>query len=50
MKNLNRLFKPKSIAVIGGGSWCEAVIDQLKIWTFMDQFGPFIQAKNQSVK
>ena len=30
MKNLNRLFKPKSIAVIGGGSWCEAVIDQLK--------------------
>ena len=30
MKNLNRLFKPNSIAVIGGGTWCESVIEQLK--------------------
>jgi acetyl-CoA synthetase len=25
---LNRLFQPKSIAVIGGGAWCEQVIFQ----------------------
>ena len=30
MKDLNRLFKPNSIAVIGGGTWCESVINQLK--------------------
>lgn len=27
-KSLNRLFQPKSIAVIGGGAWCEQVIQQ----------------------
>ena len=30
MKDLNRLFKPNSITVIGGGTWCESVIEQLK--------------------
>lgn len=29
---LQRLFRPKSIAVIGGGAWCESVVEQcLKI-------------------
>ncbi|WP_405402582.1 acetate--CoA ligase family protein [Paracoccus sp. Ld10] len=28
MSNLERLLRPKSIAVIGGGAWCEAVITQ----------------------
>jgi len=27
-KNLDRLFRPKSIAVIGGGAWCQQVIRQ----------------------
>ena len=26
---LSRLLRPQSIAVIGGGAWCRAVIDQL---------------------
>ena len=25
---LQRLFNPKSIAIIGGGAWCEAVAEQ----------------------
>ena len=27
-RNLSRLFRPKSIAVIGGGAWCQQVIVQ----------------------
>ena len=27
---LTRLFQPKSIAVIGGGAWCEEVIHQAR--------------------
>ena len=30
MKTLDRLLRPKSIAVIGGGPWCEAVIERCK--------------------
>ena len=30
MNNLGSLLHPKSIAVIGGGSWCENVIEQCK--------------------
>lgn len=28
MTRLSRMFRPKSLAVIGGGAWCEAVLDQ----------------------
>ena len=28
MRDLSRLFQPKSIAVIGGGFWCSNVIEQ----------------------
>ncbi len=28
MRSLERLFRPKSIAVIGGGAWCCAVVEQ----------------------
>ncbi|WP_417700239.1 acetate--CoA ligase family protein [Pseudophaeobacter sp.] len=28
MKSLNRLFRPKTIAVVGGGAWCRLVIEQ----------------------
>ena len=27
-RNLSRLFQPKSIAVIGGGAWCNSVVEQ----------------------
>ena len=26
---LRRLFSPKSVAVVGGGVWCQSVIEQL---------------------
>ena len=29
MTDLSRLFRPKSIAVIGGGAWCRSVTEQL---------------------
>jgi acyl-CoA synthetase (NDP forming) len=28
MSDLSRLFRPKSIAVIGGGAWCTAIVEQ----------------------
>ena len=28
MRDLSRLFQPKSIAVIGGGAWCASVVEQ----------------------
>lgn len=30
IRSLNRLFRPKSIAVIGGGAWCRLVIEQCR--------------------
>lgn len=30
MKDLSRLLRPRSVAVIGGGAWCKAVVEQLK--------------------
>lgn len=34
MSSLERLLRPGSIAVIGGGAWCEAVIRRLQDWAF----------------
>lgn len=34
MSRLERLFRPRSVAVIGGGSWCENVIGQLQKFGF----------------
>ena len=48
MKDLNRLFKPKSIAVVGGGSWCESVIKQLKKIKFNGEIWP-IHPKRESI-
>ena len=28
MRDLSRLMRPKSIAVIGGGAWCQSVVEQ----------------------
>lgn len=34
MQSLERLFRPRSIAVIGGGAWCNAVIQQCEAMGF----------------
>ena len=33
-RDLTRLLRPQSVAVIGGGAWCQAVLDQLKLSGF----------------
>lgn len=40
MKALGRLLRPRSIAVVGGGAWCEAVIRRLQDWRFPGQVWP----------
>lgn len=40
MKSLNRLFRPKTIAVVGGGDWCRLVIEQCKKMGFDGQIWP----------
>ncbi|EBA16899.1 acyl-CoA synthetase, putative [Roseobacter sp. SK209-2-6] len=40
MKSLNRLFRPKSIAVVGGGAWCRLVIEQCSKMGFAGQIYP----------
>ncbi|GGA17049.1 acetate--CoA ligase family protein [Neptunicoccus cionae] len=37
---LQRLFSPKSIAIIGGGAWCEAVADQAQRLGFQGAIYP----------
>ncbi|MEM7470615.1 MAG: acetate--CoA ligase family protein [Pseudomonadota bacterium] len=34
MSGLQRLLNPRSIAVIGGGAWCEAVLEQIQKFRF----------------
>lgn len=38
--DLSRMFRPKSIAVIGGGAWCEQVIKQLRLAGFQGDIWP----------
>lgn len=40
MKSLNRLFRPKTIAVVGGGDWCRLVIEQCQKMGFDGQIWP----------
>ena len=40
MKSLNRLFRPKTIAVVGGGAWCKLVIEQCQKMGFDGQIWP----------
>lgn len=40
MKSLNRLFRPKTIAVVGGGAWCKLVIEQCQKMGFGGQIWP----------
>ncbi len=34
MARLDRLLRPRSVAVIGGGAWCTAVVEQTKLMGF----------------
>ncbi|OIQ33270.1 MAG: acyl-CoA synthetase [Alphaproteobacteria bacterium MedPE-SWcel] len=40
MQSLNRLFRPKTIAVIGGGAWCSAVIEQCRKMGYQGRIWP----------
>jgi len=40
MKALSRLFRPRSIAVIGGGAWCRSVIEQCRKMGFDGDIWP----------
>ncbi len=39
-RDLSRLLSPKTIAVIGGGAWCDAVIEQLQKARFRGKIWP----------
>ncbi|KIC07008.1 acyl-CoA synthetase, partial [Leisingera sp. ANG-M1] len=39
-RDLSRLFRPKSIAVIGGGAWCRLVIEQCQKMGFEGTIWP----------
>jgi acetyl-CoA synthetase len=39
-RNLSRLFRPRSIAVIGGGEWCRQVVEQSRRMGFTDAIWP----------
>src|SRR6056297_2304068 len=38
--DLSRLLRPRSIAVIGGGAWCAAVVEQCRIMGFAGPVWP----------
>ncbi|WP_306150415.1 MULTISPECIES: acetate--CoA ligase family protein [unclassified Roseibium] len=37
MRSLNRLLNPRSIAVVGGGTWCESVLKQCRAFGYTGQ-------------
>ena len=43
---LDRLLRPKSVAIIGGGAWCEAVIAQLQKMQYPGEIWPIHPAKD----
>ncbi|MDO6589403.1 CoA-binding protein [Loktanella sp. D2R18] len=46
MTDLERLLRPKTIAVVGGGAWCEAVIAQNQKIGFSGEIWPVHQKKD----
>ena len=40
MQDLTRLLKPKTLAVIGGGVWCNSVIEQCQKIGFSGEIWP----------
>ncbi|WP_339114834.1 acetate--CoA ligase family protein [Thioclava sp. GXIMD2076] len=47
MQPLSRLFSPTSIAIIGGGIWCEAVIRQCRATGFTGEIWPVHPKKDR---
>lgn len=47
MASINTLLAPKSIAVIGGGAWCEAVIEQCHKIGFSGSIWPVHPTRNE---
>ncbi len=45
--NLSRLLRPKTIAVIGGGTWCTNVIDQCRKFGFTGDIWPVHPTRDQ---
>ncbi|WP_338550360.1 acetate--CoA ligase family protein [Roseovarius phycicola] len=48
MRDLKRLFQPKSIAVIGGGAWCTSVVEQCLKMGFRGDLWP-VHPKKKAV-
>lgn len=46
-RDLSRLFRPKSVAVIGGGAWCHAVIEQLQKSNFNGDIWPIHPSREE---
>ncbi len=40
MRDLSRLFRPKTIAVVGGGAWCRLVVEQCQKMGFSGDIWP----------
>jgi len=47
MHRYERLFRPRSIAVIGGGAWCANVVDQCEKLGFQGDVYPVHPSKSQ---
>ncbi|QFT94382.1 hypothetical protein FIU86_16150 [Roseovarius sp. THAF9] len=47
MRDLSRLFQPKSIAVIGGGAWCTNVVEQCQKMSFSGPVWPVHPIKSE---
>lgn len=48
MQPMQRLFSPRSVAVVGGGAWCEAVVRQCRATGFDGEIWP-VHPKKHSV-
>ena len=46
-RDLSRLFRPKSVAVVGGGAWCQAVTEQLQKSNFSGDIWPIHPSRQE---
>lgn len=47
MRSLNRLLNPRSIAVVGGGTWCENVLKQCHVFGYTGQLTAVHQKRSE---
>jgi acyl-CoA synthetase (NDP forming) len=47
MRSLNRLLNPRSIAVVGGGTWCENVLKQCHAFGYTGQLTAVHQKRSE---